>query len=160
MMCSETDKTNMRTILQLLEWAHAALKDCAQPPEPSHKGPCGPEAGCDCECMGAAYWAEAMHEIENVLLPRTANCRELYSQHRAELKLLHAEFQKAANAAAAIEFPDGTKVSWLPPEYKEPVQGIVIGRVEGETASIMVKAEGGHAAIIHAWNLTKEAASP
>jgi hypothetical protein len=87
-------------------------------------------------------------------------CQEIYAEHRAELDRLHAEFTANINAAAETEFPDGTAVSWKAEGIKKPVVGKVTGRVATETASVMVKAEGGHAAIVRAWNLTKIPTDP
>jgi hypothetical protein len=86
---------------------------------------------------------------------QTPTCKEIYADHRATLADLHQIFAGTVNAAAMVEFPIGASVAWRMPGHGGDVKGHVTGHIEGETASVMVRATGGMGATIHAWNLTK-----
>ena len=52
---------------RLLGQALAVIEHEVDQLEPAHKGPCGPEAGCDCSCQDASRFAELMQQIRETL---------------------------------------------------------------------------------------------
>lgn len=43
-------------------------------PEPAHKGPCGPDAGCDASCMEASCLAGMLQKVESAMEKLNSFC--------------------------------------------------------------------------------------
>jgi hypothetical protein len=64
----EANTAQKRDIVELKQGLQTALLMLdSQAPQPSHKGSCNPEAGCDGACMDASYYIDATRPLRKLV---------------------------------------------------------------------------------------------